>query len=67
MSFNNNHFDGGLSEGVVVDVVCQHKEWVVRVYGIYWHARTPTEASFKPGDSIRIVGRQGTKLLIEPE
>lgn len=53
------------TEGVVVDVVHEHKEWRIQVYGVFWFARAATNLSFKPGDTVRVVGRQGIKLIID--
>lgn len=64
MNFRNNN-QQPFEEGVVIDVVREHQEWRIQIYGVYWFARTNSHCNFKPGDIVRIVGRKGTKLIIE--
>lgn len=58
---NQQHFE----EAIVVEVVREHQEWRIQLHGVYWFARTNSNSSFKPGDIVHIVGRQGTKLIID--
>lgn len=59
-------FDIKNAEGVVKAVVREGKEWQVYVRGIYWFARSIKPADLAPGASIRVVGQDSIKLLIEP-
>ena len=59
--------ENSLEEGIVTEVAREGKEWIVRVHGIYWHARSQSSSSFEPGDIVRVTGRNGVKLLITPE
>jgi membrane protein implicated in regulation of membrane protease activity len=53
--------------GIIHSVVTPGLEWVVRVNGVYWTARAAlADYTFKAGDSIRPIDRQGNTLLIEP-
>lgn len=64
MSFEKGHHQL-FEEGIVVDVVREHKEWRIQVYGVFWFAKANTNLNFHPGDVVRIIGRQGTKLIID--
>lgn len=55
-----------LPEGLIIEVVRPRHEWIVRVYGVYWHARTSTHSDFAPDDLVRVIGREGQRLLIAP-
>jgi len=63
-SKHNAFADICLEEGIVTDVVIDGKEWVVRINGIYWHARSRNRSNFSPGDPIKVTGRKGLKLFI---
>lgn len=54
-------------QGQIHSVVQPGLEWVVCVNGVYWKARAAlADSSFKAGDAIRPIARQGNTLLIEP-
>lgn len=54
-------------QGQVHAVVKPGLEWVVCVNGVYWKARAAlADYSFKAGDAVRPIDRQGNTLLIEP-
>ena len=59
--------ENDFEEGIVIGVVREGKEWVVRIHGVYWRARSYGTANFLPGEHIKVVGRKGIKLLIVPE
>ena len=62
----NQHSESILTEGIVTDIVTEGKEWIVRVHGIYWHARSQSSSSFAPGDIVQVTGRKDVKLFITP-
>ena len=39
----------------------------VWVDGSLWEAACPSGASLKPGDTVKVVGRQGLRLFVEPQ
>ena len=51
-------------EGVVDAVLEPAKEWRIKVQGVYWRARSKVKTNFRPGDRIRVTGRDEGKLLI---
>lgn len=54
-------------QGQIDSVVQPGLEWIVCVNGVYWKARAAlADYSFKAGDAIRPIDRQGNTLLIEP-
>lgn len=64
MTSNHRDFRTQIVTGVIDSIVRQGQEWRVRVYGVYWSALTKEAVEFFPGDSIQVIGRQNTKLLI---
>jgi membrane protein implicated in regulation of membrane protease activity len=59
-------FNDVTGTGTIDKVVRQGYEWRVRFNGTYWTARSSHPVKLQPGDQVRIMGRQGTMLLIEP-
>lgn len=53
-------------EGKIETVVEQGKTWRVRHNATTWSARSDSAADFRPGDWVRVIGRQGLTLFIEP-
>ena len=54
-----------IPNGVVTEVVRPGNEWVVRVQGVYWHARTRTKSDFVPNELVHVIGQAGSMLLIQ--
>lgn len=53
-------------EGKVDKVIETGKIWRVRYLATYWAARSHQKIHLTAGDYIRVVGRKGLVLLIEP-
>lgn len=53
-------------EGEVVAVVKPGRVWQVCYKASFWLARSRTSVDFRPGDWIRVVGRWGIVLIVEP-
>ncbi|MEL7331802.1 MAG: NfeD family protein [Cyanobacteria bacterium J06560_2] len=64
--FGSRHRLNEFGEGVVLETVRPGKEWVVRVDDVYWHAIAAAENNFSPGDRIRVIRQEKTKLIISP-
>jgi membrane protein implicated in regulation of membrane protease activity len=53
-------------EGKIDEIVEQGKVWRVWHKATFWFARSHRRSNFQPGDWVKIVGREGTVLFIEP-
>jgi membrane protein implicated in regulation of membrane protease activity len=53
-------------EGKIARVLEPGKKWQVQYASTLWSAQTPALAHLKPGDWVKVIGRQGIILLIEP-
>jgi membrane protein implicated in regulation of membrane protease activity len=53
-------------EGKIAEVVEQGKVWRVWHKATFWFARSRKGTDFKPGDWVKVVGREGTVLFVEP-
>jgi membrane protein implicated in regulation of membrane protease activity len=53
-------------EAKVDKVVEPGRTWRVYHKGVYWPAYSYSGANFQPGDWVRVVGRDGINLVIEP-
>ena len=54
------------SEGRIDEEIEKGRVWRVRHLATFWAARSTEKREFKIGDYIRVVGRQGLVLFIEP-
>ncbi|MEM6597481.1 MAG: hypothetical protein AAF810_12965 [Cyanobacteria bacterium P01_D01_bin.36] len=54
------------SEGRIDAELESGKVWRVRHLATFWAARSHQKSDFKIGDYIRVVGRKGLTLFIEP-
>ena len=53
-------------EGKIEPVVEQGKTWRVWYHATTWSARSDRSVEFHPGDWVKVIGRQGLTLFIEP-
>lgn len=53
-------------EGKIDKVIEPGKVWRVAHKATFWFARSHADANFCPGDWVRVVGREGIVLVIEP-
>lgn len=53
-------------EGKVAQVLEPGRKWQVQYASTLWSAQAPARAHLKPGDWVKVIGRQGIILLIEP-
>lgn len=53
-------------EGRICAEIETGKEWRVRHLATFWAARTYGKNNFKIGDYVKVVGRKGLVLFIEP-
>lgn len=53
-------------EGKIETVVEQGKIWRVWYKATTWSARSDSSVEFHPGDWVKVIGRQGLTLFIEP-
>lgn len=53
-------------DGKVDTVVEQGKAWRVKYHSTVWPARSTTWICLSPGDEVKVVGREGLVLSIEP-
>lgn len=53
-------------EGKVETIVEQGKIWWVWYNATSWSARSDSSVEFHPGDWVKVTGRQGSTLFIEP-
>jgi membrane protein implicated in regulation of membrane protease activity len=52
-------------EGTIDSVSKPGIEWIVRINGVYWKARSAVSGvQFRVGDLVKPISRQGNKLLI---
>jgi len=61
-----NALEDEILEGRIDAILEGRKVWRVRYLATFWTARSGKEERFSPGDYIKIVGRKGLVLLIEP-
>jgi membrane protein implicated in regulation of membrane protease activity len=54
-------------EGKIDKIIESGKVWRVYHKATFWFARSQRSVNFHIGDFVRVVGRRGTVLLIEPE
>jgi membrane protein implicated in regulation of membrane protease activity len=47
-------------------IVVQASPLEVEVFGSFWRARCKTKTEFQRGDRVRVVGRDGLSLVVEP-
>jgi membrane protein implicated in regulation of membrane protease activity len=53
-------------EGKIAEVVEPGKIWRVYYKATYWSARAQKQENLRSGDWVKVIGRQGLVLLIEP-
>lgn len=53
-------------EGKIDKIVEPGKVWRVSHKATFWFARSHRPANFHPGDWVKVVGREGIVLFIEP-
>lgn len=53
-------------EGKIARVLEPGKKWQVQYASTFWSAQTHSLADLQPGDWVKVIGRQGIILLIEP-
>lgn len=53
-------------EGTIKTVVEPGKIWRVWYHATTWPARSDSLVEFRPGDRVKVTGRQGLTLSIEP-
>jgi membrane protein implicated in regulation of membrane protease activity len=53
-------------EGKIDKVIEPGRVWRVAHKATFWFARSHADANFRPGDWVKVVGREGIVLLIEP-
>ena len=53
-------------EGKIEAVMEQGKIWRVWYNATTWSARSDISVEFHPGDWVKVIGRQGLTLFIEP-
>ena len=52
----------------VVESILPGRTGRIRLYGIYWYARTikPLASTIRSGTNVKIIGRDGLSLLVHP-
>lgn len=55
-----------ICEGKIDEIIEEGKIWRVRYLATYWFARSGKEIDIDVGDYIKVVGRKGLVLWIEP-
>lgn len=53
-------------EGKIARVLEPGKKWQVQYASTFWSAQTRGLTNLQPGDWVKVIGRQGIILLIEP-
>jgi len=53
-------------EATVIDTISPGRKGGVKFRGTWWSARCPQAIALDPGTFVRVVGRQGIALLVEP-
>jgi membrane protein implicated in regulation of membrane protease activity len=53
-------------EGIIAEIVSEAREWRVYFIGTWWPARSLKPLRLNPGDAVRVIGRDGLTLFIEP-
>lgn len=63
--------DNSSEEGKIIEVIRSNEEWLIKVHGVYWKARSTGLANFQKGDRVRVIGhrivgnRVSNTLMIE--
>jgi len=52
--------------GEVTKVLKPGREWRVKSMATFWVARSQVVLNLNPGDEVKVTGREGGALLIEP-
>lgn len=53
-------------KGTIAKVLKQGEEYRVRYTATSWSIQSETAVTLKPGDEVKVIGRKGNVLLIEP-
>jgi membrane protein implicated in regulation of membrane protease activity len=52
--------------GEVTKVLKPGREWRIKSMATFWVARSQVVLNLNPGDEVKVTGREGGALLIEP-